>query len=220
MWLKKIYKNYGDNSVITDLSIEIKEEKLTILKGRSGSGKTTLLNIIGLLDNDYSGQVVIDGTIMDQKNRREIEKVRRYQFGYVFQYVALIDELTAYENIEFALRLSEYHGDYTKRIHELLDRIGLMKRKNHFPYELSGGEAARVGIARAIAGNPKFLLADEPTAALDTETGLQVMKLFKKLIEEEKLTIVMATHDNNLMQYGDYLYNIEDGIISNGEKCL
>ena len=131
--------------------------------------------------------------------------------GFVFQSVALIPMMTAYENVEFALRLAKYKGDWKARVEECLKMVGLGGRMHHMPQELSGGEQQRVAIARAIAHRPKILFADEPTAELDTNTGLQVIKIFKDLIEEEGVTIVMTTHDTGLMELGDKVYQLEDG---------
>ena len=194
------------------LDVEFPEGKLTILKGRSGSGKTTLLNILSALDYPTEGQVFFRGTgDIAQLPERERDKLRRSEMGFVFQSVALIPMMTAYENVEFALRLAKYKGDWKKRVEECLKRVGLGGRMHHMPQELSGGEQQRVAIARAIAHRPKILFADEPTAELDTNTGLQVIKIFKDLIEEEGVTIVMTTHDTGLMELGDKVYQLEDG---------
>jgi putative ABC transport system ATP-binding protein len=194
------------------LNVEFPEGKLTILRGRSGSGKTTLLNILSALDYPTEGEVFFRGTgDIAQMNEHDRDRLRRSEMGFVFQSVALIPMMTAYENVEFALRLAKYKGDWKARVEECLKMVGLGGRMHHMPQELSGGEQQRVAIARAIAHRPKILFADEPTAELDTNTGLQVIKIFKDLIEEEGVTIVMTTHDTGLMELGDKVYQLEDG---------
>ena len=133
--------------------------------------------------------------------------------GFVFQTVALIPVMNAYENVDFGLRLAQTTEKREERVRECLELVGLKKRMNHMPGEMSGGEQQRVAIARAIAHKPKVIFADEPTGALDTNTGLAVMHLFKELIEKENVTIVMTTHDTNLMELGDVVYEMEDGMI-------
>lgn len=133
--------------------------------------------------------------------------------GFIFQAVALIPVMNAYENVDFGLRLAGVNDDRDARVRECLELVGLKNRMNHMPGEMSGGEQQRVAIARAIAHKPKVIFADEPTGALDTNTGLAVMHLFKELIEKEGITIVMTTHDTNLMELGDVVYEMEDGML-------
>ncbi len=201
--------------VLKGIDLEIPKGKLTILKGRSGSGKTTLLNILSVLDEQTEGQLLINGMDMAQKSEVEKELIRRYDMGFVFQSVALIPIMSAYENVDFGLRLADYKGDRDARIKEVLSFVGLQKRMNHMPSQMSGGEQQRVAIARAVAHSPKIIFADEPTGALDTNSGLAVMKLFQQLIEKEGITIIMTTHDPNLMELGDVVYEMEDGEINN-----
>lgn len=193
------------------LDIEIPKGKLTILKGRSGSGKTTLMNILSGLDLPTEGQVFIEEQDITKLNEHKREMLRRKEIGFVFQSVALVPMMSAGENVEFALRLAKFAGDRKKRAEECLKMLGLGNRVNHLPQELSGGEQQRVAIARAIAHKPKVLFADEPTAELDTNTGLQVMKIFKELTESQGVTIVMTTHDTEIMKLGDKVYQLEDG---------
>ena len=185
--------------------------KLTILKGRSGSGKTTLLNILSALDEPTEGQVILAGKDITGMSENARAKLRRKDVGYVFQSVALIPMMTALENVEFSLRLVRYKGDRRARAMECLRLVGLAQRAGHMPQEMSGGEQQRVAVARAIAHKPKVLFADEPTGALDTNTGLQVVKIFKDLCATEGITIVMTTHDTGLMDIGDAVYELEDG---------
>lgn len=214
----EIHKSFpiggGDTlHVLKGINLKVPKGKLTILKGRSGSGKTTLLNILSMLDEPSEGSFTIDGRDMSALSDKEKEKVRRYEIGFIFQSVALIPILSAYENVDFGLRLAGYEGDRDKRIKEVLETVGLGGRLNHMPAQLSGGEQQRVAIARAVAHCPKIIFADEPTGALDTASGITVMKLFKEIIEKEGITIVMTTHDPNLMQMGDRVYEMEDGEI-------
>lgn len=204
--------------VLKGIDMVIPQGKLTILKGRSGSGKTTLLNILSALDYASGGEVILQGVDIETAPEKEREQLRRHEMGFVFQAVALIPVMNAYENVEFELRLSGYKGDMEKRAKECLELVGLKDRMYHMPGEMSGGEQQRVAIARAISHQPKVIFADEPTGALDTNTGLAVIHLFQELIEKEGITIVMTTHDTNLMELGDMVYEMEDGqIIGTGD---
>jgi putative ABC transport system ATP-binding protein len=198
------------------ITLTIPRGKLTILRGRSGSGKTTLMNILGALDQPTEGRVLLDGQEITNIPESERDKIRRKKIGFVFQSVALVSMMTAYENVEFALRIADYPPEKRKsRAEECLRLVGLATRMNHMPQELSGGEQQRVAIARAIAHSPDVIFADEPTAELDTNTGLQVVKIFRELVEKEKVTIVMTTHDVGLMDIADRVYELEDGVLVN-----
>lgn len=213
--LCKIYK-VGKNEdfyALRDVNVQIPKGKLTILKGRSGSGKTTLLNALSALDEVSRGVVYFGGKQISGLKDGEKEAIRRKEMGYIFQAVALIPMMTAFENVDYALRLANYEGDRTARVKDCLRKVGLGERMYHFPSEMSGGEQQRVAIARAISHQPKVIFADEPTAELDTNTGIKVIKIFKDLIEQEGCTIVMTTHSVDLMQAADVLYEIEDGEI-------
>ncbi len=200
-----------DFYALKQIDITVKKGTLTILKGRSGSGKTTLLNILSALDTQTSGSVYFKGEDMGLLSESEKEKRRRCYMGYVFQSVALIPMLNAYENVEFALRLAGYEGNWYERTTECLKKVGLEDRMYHMPREMSGGEQQRVAIARAIAHKPDVIFADEPTAELDTMTALQVVKVFRELVEKEGVSIIMTTHDTNLMDIGDRWYEMQDG---------
>ena len=204
----------GDFQALKDINAGIPKGVLTILKGRSGSGKTTLLNIVGALDTPTSGTVTIDGKDIGRLSDREREQLRRTGIGFVFQAVSLIPTMNAFQNVEFSMRLAGIKEGREKRVEECLRMVGLGSRMNHMPAEMSGGEQQRVAIARAIAHKPKIIFADEPTAELDSNTGLQVMKIFKELIEKQGVTIVMTTHDTGLMEIADCIYHIEDGEIA------
>ena len=199
------------------ISLTVAENKLTVLKGRSGSGKTTLMNILGALDYPTGGEVIFNGKSLTKTSERGRDNIRKLEMGFVFQSVALVSMMTAFENVEFILRISGYPAkERRRRVESCLERVGLGARMTHLSPELSGGEQQRVAIARAIAHKPKVIFADEPTAELDTNTGLQVVKVFKDLIEHEGATIVMTTHDPGLMEVADKVYELEDGEIING----
>ena len=201
----------GEFYALKNINVEMPEGKLTILRGRSGSGKTTLVNIISALDMPTDGTVLFNGRDITKMSEAERTKIRRNEIGYVFQSVALIPMMSAYENVEFALRMAKYEGDYKERVMECLHLVGLSQRAEHLPEELSGGEQQRIAIARAIAHHPKVIFADEPTAALDTASGLSVVKIFKDLVEKEGVTVIMTTHDVGLMMLGDKVYELEGG---------
>ncbi len=208
----------GEFVALNHINIRIPEGKLTILRGRSGSGKTTLMNILSALDYPKAGTVCFEGKNLEKMTEAEREVFRKINVGFVFQSVALIPMMTAYENVEFVLRLAKYKGNWRGRAEECLRLVGLGQRMHHMPQELSGGEQQRVAIARAIAHKPKIIFADEPTAELDTATGLQVMKIFKELIAKEGVTIVMTTHDMGLLEIADCIYHLEDGEIIDDEE--
>lgn len=208
------------------VSMEIPKGRLTILRGRSGSGKTTLLNIISALDRPTEGTVLLGGQDITAMTDAQRDQLRRRHIGYIYQSVALIPMMTAYENVEFALRLASSgkgssqtkipRKEWKVRAQECLHMVGLGSRMTHMPQQMSGGEQQRVAIARAVAARPQVLFADEPTAELDTTTGLQVVKIFQTLCRQEGVTIVMTTHDTGLMELADQVFALEDGEIIGG----
>ncbi|WP_124100429.1 ABC transporter ATP-binding protein [Ruminococcus sp. Marseille-P6503] len=207
----------GDGSIVSalkNINIEIEKGRLTILRGRSGSGKTTLINILGALDKPTKGKVMFGGSDITRLSEKKRDEIRRYKMSFVFQSVALMSGMTAYENVEFGLRLAKYPYDQRdKRVREVMKNVGLDKRMFHRPGEMSGGEQQRVAIARAIAHNPDIVFADEPTAELDTATALHVVKLFKELVANHQMTIIMTTHDPSMIDIADRVYTLEDGEI-------
>ncbi|MBR6896919.1 MAG: ABC transporter ATP-binding protein [Lachnospiraceae bacterium] len=205
----------GEFYALKDVNIAVPEGSLAILKGRSGSGKTTLINILGALDAPTTGSVIFDGADMTGMSEHAKEELRRQKVGFIFQSVSLIPIMTAYENVEFALRLAGVTSDMKNRAGHCLEMVGLAERMHHMPHEMSGGEQQRVAIARAIAHSPRVVFADEPTAELDSATAVHVMKLFGQLVKSENITIVMTTHDRGLMDMGDVLFELEDGVILN-----
>ena len=213
--ITKIYPILGTDGFYALKNVEIKVPKksLTILKGRSGSGKTTLINILGALDLPTKGTVCLDGEDITKLSEKRREKIRRCEIGFIFQSVSLIPMMTAYENVEFALRLAGIKENHKNRVETCLKMVGLESRMHHMPGELSGGEQQRVAVARAVAHKPKIIFADEPTAELDTASSVMVVNLFKEMVEKEGVTIIMTTHDSSLMGAGDYLFELEDGEI-------
>lgn len=206
----------GELHVLKDITFSVPEKGLAILKGRSGSGKTTLINLLGALDTPTSGEIIIAGNKVSEMSESEKELLRRKTIGFVFQSVSLIPMMSAYENVEFALRLAGVKEGRKERATQCLKMVGLAGRMHHMPAEMSGGEQQRVAIARAIAHKPKVIFADEPTAELDSATAATVVKLFKDLVEKEGVTIVMTTHDMGLMSAADVVLALDDGEITNG----
>jgi len=202
----------GDFTALKSVNANIPEGILTILKGRSGSGKTTLLNIVGALDEPTSGRVVIEGQDVGKLSAYQRENLRRKQIGFVFQSVSLIPSMNAFQNVEFSMRMAGIKGDHKKRVEECLKMVGLGNRMHHMPAEMSGGEQQRVAIARAIAHSPSIILADEPTAELDSAMAAEVTKLFQEMTKKEHVTIVMTTHDVGLMDAGDMVIELENGM--------
>lgn len=209
----------GEFQALKDINVEIMRSTLTILKGRSGSGKTTLMNIIGALDDPTSGNVFIEGRRVGKMSDKERETLRRKEMGFVFQAVSLMPTMNAFQNVEFSMRLAGIKAgrERDKRVEECLKLVGLGNRMNHMPAEMSGGEQQRVAIARAIAHRPKLILADEPTAELDSAMAAQVTKLFQEMTRKEGITILMTTHDVGLMDAGDMIIELEAGTQVHGE---
>lgn len=201
-------------NAVQDVNLTVNNAELTILRGPSGSGKTTLINMLGALDKPDSGNILFNGREITEMPENERDELRREKMGFVFQSIGLISIMTAYENVELSLRINGFNEDKRKEWAEhCLHLVGMYKRKDHLPYEMSGGEQQRVAIARAMANNPGIIFADEPTSALDTHLGLQVVKLFRDLIDSRKISVVMTTHDPNLMEVADKVYSMEDGRI-------
>lgn len=199
---------------LKNVSIKIESGILTVLRGRSGSGKTTLINLLGGLDSPTMGKIFFKDNEITNMSTSKKDELRKRSFGFIFQSVAIISVMSAYENVEFGLRIAGVDAKLRKeRAEECLTLVGLGKRMHHRAHELSGGEQQRVAIARAIAHRPGVIFADEPTAELDTHMGLQVVKLFKSLVEKEGLTVVMTTHDPSMMEIADCVFTLEDGEI-------
>lgn len=200
-----------------DLSIESGE--FTSLVGPSGSGKTTLLQMIGCLDQPTSGHVIVNGKDVTKLNRNQRADMRRENIGFIFQFFALIPTLSAYENIEMPLLLNRQGtAERKERVMELLKAVDLTDRANNRPDQLSGGQQQRVAIARALAPKPALILADEPTANLDTENGRQVMDIMQKLNKDTGVTFVFATHDPRVINYARRVVTLQDGLIEKENK--
>ena len=216
--LKKIYKYFNTGSrkayVLSDVSLDIAEGEFVSIMGPSGSGKSTLLHIMGLLEQADDGQYLFQGEDVSKINEKKKTELHRNQIGFVFQAYHLIDELTVYENIETPLLYKGLGSSERKsRVAELLDKFNIVGRKDLFPSQLSGGQQQLVGIARAIAGNPKVIFADEPTGNLHSDQAKEIMELFKKLNEQEKVTIVQVTHSEANAEYGNRIIRLKDGLL-------
>jgi putative ABC transport system ATP-binding protein len=202
------------------VSLTIEDGEFTSLVGPSGSGKTTLLQLIGCLDQPTTGKVVIAGRETTNLNRNKRADLRKETIGFVFQFFALIPTLSAYENVEMPLLLNgRSAAERKERVTELLAAVGMSDRAGNRPDQLSGGQQQRVAVARALATDPKLILADEPTANLDTENGEQVMEIMKKLNRETGTTFVFATHDPRVIKYATRVVTLQDGLITKDEKC-
>lgn len=201
-------------TILKNVDMRIPAQRLVMLKGRSGSGKTTLMNIIGGLDTPNAGTVQFLHHALHALNDQQRTAIRRKEIGFIFQTYALMPLLTAWENVELTLRMSGVpRKEWKERVLHCLTKVGLAKRAHHRPSELSGGEQQRVAIAKAIAPKPRLLLADEPTAELDTLMGATVMAVFRELITEEQLTICMTTHDPSILEVADHVYEMADGTL-------
>lgn len=209
--VKKVYKT-GDVDLyaLSGVDFFINKGELCVIVGQSGAGKTTLLNILGGMDKLSSGQVFIDGHEISTFSSKDLALYRRNDVGFVFQFYNLIPNLTAFENIEMAAQLVKN----PMNPEDLLNEVGLGARKNNFPAQLSGGEQQRVAIARAIAKNPKLLLCDEPTGALDYQTGKAILKLLQKLSVEKGITVIIITHNSALTAMADRVITLKNGQVS------
>lgn len=203
-----------ETHALRGVNLSIENGEFTALVGPSGSGKTTLLQLIGLLDQPTSGQVLINGKDATRLNRNQRADLRKGTIGFIFQFFALIPTLTAYENVEMPLLLNGTKSAERKaRVNEMLEAVGLSDRAHHRPDQLSGGQQQRVAVARALSIHPTVVLADEPTANLDTENGRQVMDIMAKLNKETGTTFVFATHDPRVIKYAKRVVTLRDGLI-------
>ena len=197
---------------LRDVDLNVGDGTLTVVHGRSGSGKTTLLNMIGGLDRPTRGRVWVDGEEISAKGEDELVGLRRDKIGFVFQSFGLVPILTAAENIEVPLRLRKVDpGERGRRVRELLELVGLAGRATNRPYALSGGEQQRVAICRALANRPRLLIADEPTAQLDSGNALTIMEFARDLVASEGVSAVVATHDPLLLDVADAVVELHDG---------
>ena len=212
---KDVYKTYRMGEVeiqaLAGAAFSIERGELVCILGPSGAGKTTCLNVLGGMDSATSGSVIIDGQEITGLSRRELTNYRRSDIGFVFQFYNLIQNLTAVENVELAVQLCKDHLDPR----EILTRVGLGDRLDNFPAQLSGGEQQRVAIARAIAKNPKLLLCDEPTGALDYKTGKQILGLLEETARKENITVVIVTHNSAIAPMADKVIRFKNGAVEN-----
>ncbi len=208
--ISKVYKT-GDIEIraLDKASFEIEKGELVCILGPSGAGKTTCLNILGGMDNADEGELFVDGNDITKWKGKEQIRYRRNDIGFVFQFYNLVQNLTALENVELAVQLCKDHLDPT----EILEKVGLKERTGNFPSQLSGGEQQRVAIARAIAKNPKLLLCDEPTGALDYKTGKQILKLLEETCRKEKMTVLIITHNSAIAPMCDKVIRFKNGSV-------
>jgi putative ABC transport system ATP-binding protein len=210
--LEKIYRTEEVETVaLNKLSVEVKAGEFVAVMGPSGCGKSTLLNILGMLDDPDSGSYKFNDIEIAHFNERKRADLRKHNLGFVFQSFNLIDELTVYENVELPLIYTKVgSAERKKRVEEVLDKMQIMHRRNHFPQQLSGGQQQRVAVARAVVNNPKLILADEPTGNLDSKNGTEVMQLLTDL-NEQGTTIVMVTHSEHDARYSHRIIRMLDG---------
>ena len=210
----KVKKEYDSGEVkvlaLDNTNFEIEKGELVVIVGPSGAGKTTALNILGGMDTATSGKVIVANKDITKYSNKNLIKYRREDIGFVFQFYNLIQNLTALENVELATEISKKPLDPI----EILKRVGLGDRMNNFPSQLSGGEQQRVSIARAIAKNPKILLCDEPTGALDYQTGKQILKLLQDTARKDKMTVIIITHNASLAPMADKVIKFKNGTVT------
>lgn len=199
-----------DINALSGADFEIEEGEFVVIVGASGAGKTTILNILGGMDSATGGKVLVDGQDIASFNNRKLITYRRHDVGFVFQFYNLVPNLTALENVELAAQICKDPMDAS----EVLKRVGLEERTDNFPSQLSGGEQQRVAIARALAKNPKMLLCDEPTGALDYNTGKQVLKILQDTCREHKITVIVITHNQALKAMADRIITVKSGRIT------
>ena len=212
--LEHVVKEYQMGEVVIraveDISFPIEKGEFAVIVGPSGAGKTTVLNLLGGMDTATSGTILVDGAEVSRYNKKELTNYRRYDIGFVFQFYNLVQNLTALENVELAAQICREPLDAA----DVLRHVGLEDRMNNFPAQLSGGEQQRVAIARALAKNPKLLLCDEPTGALDYVTGKSILKLLQDTCRQREMTVVVITHNTALTPMADRVIHIKNGQVS------
>ena len=202
---------------VNGVSLEVRPGQFVAVVGRSGSGKTTLLNLIAGLDQATSGVVLFEGRDLSQMSEKELTEIRRHKIGFVFQSFGLLPLLSAFENVELPLRISGVRArEREQRARDALEMVGLTRRANHRPYELSGGEQQRVAIARAVVSEPPLILADEPTGELDSNNARSIFGLFREMVHERGISVVAATHDSTLLAMADSVKEMRDGSMVEG----
>ena len=216
--LEHVVKQYRMGEVtifaVRDISFEVEKGEFTVIVGPSGAGKTTVLNLLGGMDSVTSGDILVDGRRVSGLSRKELTLYRRYDIGFVFQFYNLVQNLTALENVELAAQICKNPLDAA----QVLRHVGLEDRMDNFPAQLSGGEQQRVAIARALAKNPKLLLCDEPTGALDYVTGKAILKLLQDTCRSQGMTVVVITHNTALTPMADRVIHIKNGMVAGVER--
>ncbi len=217
---KNLYKRLGDppQDILKDINLQVSDGEFLALTGRSGSGKSTLLYILSSLDKASSGSMLIDNSNLNQISDEELHHFRNQSMGFIFQFHYLLPELTALENVLMPTYKFNFQEEKRKRADELLELVGLSHRRHHLPHHLSGGEQQRVAVARALVMNPKYLFADEPTGALDTNNAEAIMQLLGKINREQNTTIVMVTHDPDFAAMAQRQVVLSDGRIISDKK--
>ncbi|ADU28801.1 ABC transporter ATP-binding protein [Evansella cellulosilytica] len=221
--VENVERSFGKGNkkvqVLNGINLTIDPYSVTALRGRSGSGKTTLLNLIGGLDKPTNGEIYFQEAPISEYSDTQSAEFRRKNLGIIFQSFGLVPLMTVEENVEFGLRIAGVpRKEWSERIKETIALVGLTKRAKHRQYELSGGEQQRVAIARALAPRPKLILADEPTAELDSKMAFHIIRVFQELTKNKETTIMMTTHDPGILEILDHVYTLEDGKIESAKQ--
>ncbi|MFN3604819.1 MAG: ABC transporter ATP-binding protein [Leptonema sp. (in: bacteria)] len=221
--LQNIYKIYKMESesifALKNVSLKINKEEFVSIMGPSGSGKSTLMNILGCLDLPTRGTYRLEGMLINQLKKHELAKIRNQKIGFVFQTFHLLQKYTSYENVELPLIYAKVpKKEREERVKYFLDLVGLSHRLYHYPYQLSGGQQQRVAIARALVNRPSLILADEPTGNLDSKTSYEILDLFQKLNQEDKVSIILITHERDIADFSKRIIMIKDGEIVKDKK--
>ncbi|MBR2754488.1 MAG: ABC transporter ATP-binding protein [Lachnospiraceae bacterium] len=216
--LKNVVKEYASSGAVTlravdGMSFEIEKGEFVVIVGPSGAGKTTVLNMLGGMDTITSGEIWVDGADISKYNAKQLTKYRRFDVGFVFQFYNLVPNFTALENVELANQISKN----PLNAKDIMEEVGLSDRLDNFPAQLSGGEQQRVSIARALAKNPKLMLCDEPTGALDYNTGKTILKLLSDMCKEKEMTVIVITHNQAIAPMADRIINIKNGKVEKVE---
>ena len=216
--LKNVVKEYASSGAVTlravdGMSFEIEKGEFVVIVGPSGAGRTTVLNMLGGMDTITSGEIWVDGADISKYNAKQLTKYRRFDVGFVFQFYNLVPNFTALENVELANQISKN----PLNAKDIMEEVGLSERLDNFPAQLSGGEQQRVSIARALAKNPKLMLCDEPTGALDYNTGKTILKLLSDMCKEKEMTVIVITHNQAIAPMADRIINIKNGKVEKVE---
>jgi putative ABC transport system ATP-binding protein len=209
--IEEVEKSYGAATVLKEINLEVRKGEFLSIAGSSGSGKSTLLNLIGAMDIPDRGRILIQGENIASYTDGELTRYRRKRIGFIFQFFNLLPNITVFENIQLPLLLNDIEGG--RRVEEMINRVGLEGREREYPFRLSGGEQQRVAVARALVHDPDIILADEPTGSLDSRTGIMIMDLIARLVEERAKTVVLVTHEDHIARYARRRVAIRDGML-------